>query len=98
MRRDEAIRCLKAEAEALRSHGAEALFLFGSTLRDEAGPGSDLDLFVDLAPHRRVTLFDLLAMLRLLEERTGAEVDLTTRDALHPLIKESIEASAVRVF
>jgi uncharacterized protein len=98
MRRDEAIRCLKAEAEALRSHGAEALFLFGSTLRDEAGPGSDLDLFIDLSPHKPVTLFDLVAMRRLLEERTGVPIDLTTRDALHPLIRESIEASAVRVF
>jgi predicted nucleotidyltransferase len=33
--------------------GATALYLFGSTARDEAGEASDLDLFIDYDPDSR---------------------------------------------
>jgi predicted nucleotidyltransferase len=33
-----------------------------------------------------------------LEEEIGVEVDVTTRDSLHPMLRDDIERSAIRVF
>jgi predicted nucleotidyltransferase len=41
---------LRALAKGLREHGATSLYLFGSTSRNEARSGSDLDLFIDYDP------------------------------------------------
>ena len=48
MDRADVIARLKAVEPALRAHGVAALYLFGSYARDEAGPGSDLDIFVEI--------------------------------------------------
>lgn len=47
MTRTEAIRRLSIYAPTLQAMGATALYLFGSTNRDEARVGSDLDMFTD---------------------------------------------------
>lgn len=98
MTKTQAIELLRDQAEAVRARGASALYLFGSTAHDSATPSSDLDLFLDLDSNGSFSLLDLVAVRRLLEHRTGAVVDLTTRDALHPLLRNEIEASAIRVF
>ncbi|KRP86779.1 MULTISPECIES: nucleotidyltransferase family protein [Bradyrhizobium] len=98
MTRTEALRKLRDQADAIKALGATSLYLFGSTARDEARAGSDIDLFVDYDPRSRFNALDLVATKRLLEESLGVEVDLTTRKGLHPLIRERIEAEATRVF
>ena len=98
MKKAEAIRKLQAQADAIKALGATALYLFGSTGRDEAKPRSDLDLFVDYDPNGRFNAFDLVDIKLLLEAKLGTEVDVTTRDSLHPKLRADIERSAVRVF
>ena len=98
MRRQEAIEGLKHEADAIRAFGATALYLFGSTARDEAVGFSDLDLFVEYDPQSRFSLVELVGIKQLLERRLGIAVDVTTRDSLDPLLRERIEASAERIF
>ncbi len=89
---------LKGCADAIRARGATSLYLFGSAARDEAGPASDLDLFVDYDPAKKFSLIDLVGIKLMLEDELGTKVDLTTRDSLHPMLRERIEQSAVRVF
>lgn len=55
------------------------LALFGSALRDDFGPDSDVDLLVSFAPDAGHSLFDLVAMEEELEEMLGREVDLVER-------------------
>jgi uncharacterized protein len=98
MTRDEALRKLQGQADAIKALGATSLYLFGSTARNEADANSDVDLFIDYDPRGRFNALDLVAAKRLLEEHLGVEVDLTTRKGLHPLIREEIEAGATRVF
>ncbi len=98
MNRTEALRKLRPFATALKARGATALFLFGSTARNRAEDKSDLDLFLDYDPRSRFNAFDLVAAKRLLQRGLGVDVDLTTRDGLHPLIRKKIEAEATRVF
>lgn len=98
MNRMDAIDRLRDSADAVRTLGATSLYLFGSTVRDEARSDSDLDLFVDYDPASRFNAFDLIGIKLLLEDRLGAAIDITTRDGLHPRLRDRIEASAIRVF
>lgn len=98
MNRIWAIEQLKSHAEAVRAMGATSLYLFGSTARDEATTGSDLDLFIEYDTGSRFNAFDLVGIKLFLEERLGAEVDVTTRDGLHPRLRDAIERTAVRIF
>lgn len=61
------------------------LALFGSILRDDFGPDSDVDLLVTFAPDYVYTLRDLLAMETELQTLLGRKVDL--------VVKQVIEAS-----
>jgi predicted nucleotidyltransferase len=96
--RSEVIERLQRNADAIKGMGAVSLYLFGSTARDDARSDSDLDLFIDYDPARRFSLIDLVGIKQFLEEKMSAEIDITTRDSLHPMLKAEIERSAVRVF
>jgi len=61
------------------------LSLFGSILREDFRPDSDIDFLVTFAPDSRWSLFDLVAMEQELEDMLGREVDL--------VMKKSIEQS-----
>jgi len=98
MQRDAAIARLRGCADVLKARGATSLYIFGSVARDQAGSRSDLDLFVDYDPSGRFSLLDLAALKNMLEDELAVEVDVTTRDSLHSLLRESIERSAIRVF
>jgi predicted nucleotidyltransferase len=98
MNRNEAIATLKQHADAVKARGATSLYLFGSAVREEARRDSDLDLFIDYDPSKKFSLVDLVGIKLFLEDVLGVEVDVTTRDSLHPMLREDIERSAVRVF
>lgn len=98
MNRTEAITRLRDHAADLRARGATGLWLFGSTLRDEAGPDSDIDLFLDYDPSQAFSLVDLAGIEQYLGDALGVAVDLTTRDSLHPRLRDAIEQDAEQVF
>jgi uncharacterized protein len=98
MNRTDAIQKLQQHADAVKGMGATALYLFGSTVRDEAQASSDLDLLVDYDPAKRFSLLDLVGIKQFLEEELAVEVDVTTRSSLHPMLRTDIEQSAIRVF
>ena len=56
--------------------------LFGSVLRPDFRPDSDVDILVSFAPDAHWTLFDLVTMQDELEEIFGREVDLVEREAI----------------
>ena len=57
----------------------EELALFGSALRDDFGPKSDVDLLVSFAEDARPTLFDMVEMQQELESMLDRKVDLVSR-------------------
>jgi uncharacterized protein len=67
--------------------------VFGSLARDEAGPASDIDLLVELAPGR--TLLDLIGFRRDVTEILGIPVDVATADMLKERIRAEALAEAV---
>jgi hypothetical protein len=73
-----------------------SLFLFGSVVRGEAGPGSDIDILVEFNNDARVGLFQFARLQAFLSEILGSRVDLVTSDALHPMLKDKIMREIVR--
>ena len=98
MKPDGLIDVLKTYDAALRENGATGVFVFGSRARGDERPDSDLDLFIDYDPKVKIpNIFRLMQIEEEISERLGIEVTITTRNALHPLMKESIERDAVRI-
>lgn len=58
------------------------LALFGSLLRDDFRPDSDVDVLVKFAPDARWTLLDFVAMQDELSLLFGRQVDLVMREAV----------------
>lgn len=79
--------------EIASRHGARNVRVFGSVVREEAGPESDIDLLVDVGPDHSPWFpagleADLEALL-------GLPVDVVTEDALHWYIRERVLTEAV---
>ena len=74
MRRNEVIAKLKAAEHTLRAEGVNALYLFGSHARDEAGQGSDIDVFVDPASTEHFGFLPFMRAYEALRQTFGPEV------------------------
>jgi uncharacterized protein len=98
MRKREAVAALTGQAEAIKALGATSLYIFGSTVRDDATPDSDIDLFIDYDWASGFSLIELVGIKQMLEDRLGMGVDITTRDSLDPMLRDKIEMSAERIF
>ena len=97
MNRAEVIQILKRHEAELKKLGVEHLFLFGSVARDDAKGDSDIDLFFD---HQkgRLGLYELMDVKERAQEILGRSTDIMTRASLHPVLRERIEETALRVF
>ena len=91
------IEALRKYDAALRENGATGLFIFGSRALGTNRPDSDLDLFIDYDPTRVPNMFRLMQVEEEISEALGMPVTITTRNGLHPLMRNGIERNAIRV-
>lgn len=86
-------------AEFCRRHHICELSLFGSFLRDDFGPGSDVDVLVDLPRGHGLTLYDWLDMIEELKAIFGRDVDLVAKAGIkNPLRRREILRTAEVVY
>jgi predicted nucleotidyltransferase len=97
MRCNLVIETLRAHADAIRARGVTALYLYGSTARDDAGDKSDVDLFADV-DYQRFGFIPFMDLRDYLAGLLDRKVDFTTRNALHPDLRHRITSSAIKVF
>jgi predicted nucleotidyltransferase len=76
--------------EFARRVGVQELALFGSVIREDFSPDSDVDVLVTFLPGTKVSLFDLVDMTDQLAQILGRPVDLVTKQGLKPLIRQSV--------
>ena len=69
-------------ADFCRRWKINELALFGSVLRSDFGPDSDLDILVTLAPEADWSLFDHVRMVEELEHLLERKIDLLSRRAV----------------
>ena len=81
-------------AEFCRRNRIRRLALFGSVLRDDFGPASDVDVLVEFEPGTRVGLLRLASMEIQLSELVGRKVDLNTRGFLSEHFRDRVLAEA----
>ena len=95
MKSKETAAIIQENKEMLEDHHVKSIYLFGSIVRGEDKPGSDIDILAEFQPDARVGLFGMARLQRRLSEILGRSVDLTTRDALHKALKDRIIKEAV---
>lgn len=91
--RDEAIRRLQSIESEIRRLGVRRLALFGSVLRNEARPDSDVDVLVEFIPAQK-TFDHFMALADLLEDTLEHPVEVVTTESLSPFIGPRIIAEA----
>lgn len=77
-----------------RKHRIRKLSLFGSVLRDDFGPDSDVDVLVEFQSGMQVGLIRLAGMEMELSEIIGRKVDLNTAASLSKYYRQEILSSA----
>jgi uncharacterized protein len=97
MKREEVIAQLRRHEADLQRLGVGHLYLFGSIARGDATADSDIDLFFDYEKGK-LGLFELMDVKAFASNILGRTTDIMTRDSLHKTLRQSIEATALRVF
>ncbi|HWE98339.1 MAG TPA: nucleotidyltransferase domain-containing protein [Caulobacteraceae bacterium] len=103
MDRDRVIAILREAQDRLVAQGVVHVALFGSTARGEAGPGSDLDLMVQIDPSRQIGVFEYVGVVQFLEslfsERVDfGRVDVSNVSAQKPEVRATAARDAVYAF
>ena len=79
-----------------RQHNIRKLSLFGSVLREDFTPESDIDFLVEFLSDAKITYFDLAQMERELSEMfDGRQIDLRTLAELSPYFRQEVLETAV---
>lgn len=88
--------------EAIRAYCRERpikrLLIFGSALRDDFSPESDIDLLVEYAPDADLDAFETIRQQRDFSELIGRPVDLGTPQTLSPYIRQEVIDSAEPIY
>ena len=80
-----------ALAAFCREHGIGRLSVFGSALREDFGPESDIDVIVEFVPAQTPGLLDVARMeLELSELFSGRKVDLRTSEDLSRHFRQEV--------
>jgi predicted nucleotidyltransferase len=73
-----------------KQYQVENIGVFGSFARGEQTPKSDVDILVEFSEPNTIDLFDFIKLEEFLSQKLGIKVDLVTKSALKPMIKDQI--------
>jgi uncharacterized protein len=79
-----------------RSNAVTSVGVFGSMARGEATQHSDIDLFVEFG--ERKSLLDRARLQRELSTTLGRKVDILTKDAISPYLRERILSEVQTIY
>jgi predicted nucleotidyltransferase len=77
-------------AELCRRYEVKELSLFGSAVRGEMRPGSDIDVMVEFDPEARIGILRFESLSEDLGVLVGRKVDLVTKRGLKPWIRPHV--------
>ena len=90
---------LREIAPTIKAEGVTRLALFGSRVRGDARPDSDLDILLEHAPRASgEPFFDLFKVMHLIEDTIGLTAHIMTDEELTPRIRERMADDLVEVF
>lgn len=98
MDKDAVIATLRAHRADLERMGVIHAALFGSVARGEAGPGSDIDIAVDLTEDAAPGIWEYVGLKRRVGELFPGEVDVIDRGTAKPWLRAEIDRDAIYAF
>jgi hypothetical protein len=87
-----------ALADFAARHGIRRLAMYGSVLREDFTPTSDVDILVEFRPDRIPGLIQLAQMELELEASLGRTVELRTYEDLSPYFRDQVAATAQSLY
>ncbi len=86
---------IRAKLEKLKPvlkerYQVETIGFFGSYARGEQNKKSDVDVLVEFSQPNTIDLLDFIELEEFLSKKLGIKVDLVTKNALKPMIKDQI--------
>jgi predicted nucleotidyltransferase len=85
-------------AAVCRRFQVERLAMFGSAARGELRPDSDVDLLVEFRPEAEIGFIEYAGLMLALSELLGRKVDLVSKPALKPLLRDAILSEALPLY
>ncbi|HEU0085018.1 MAG TPA: nucleotidyltransferase family protein [Bradyrhizobium sp.] len=98
MNSHEALEILRRSEQALRARGVRRVALFGSVVRGENRPGSDIDILIEIDPDAHITVFDYVGLKEYIADLFEGPVDVVTRDGLKSHVRSTVTADAIYAF
>lgn len=98
MRRDLVIARLKEAEPALRARGIRRAAVFGSVVRGEERPDSDIDILVEFEPGREGTIYDYVALKEFVASLFDGPVDVIDRAGLKPHLRAPSARDSIYAF
>jgi uncharacterized protein len=89
---------LRAREPALRHAGITRLSLFGSVARNEADPGSDIDLAAEFDPAAKMDLIRLVGLEQELGDLLGREVQILPKPIRKERLRANVDRDRIRAF
>lgn len=94
--KEEVLQRISESRQQLVRLGVRSIGLFGSFVRNEQTPSSDVDILIEFGPGQH-TFDNFMEVSLLLEDVFGRSVDLVTRESLSPYIGPHILGEVERV-
>ena len=98
MDRQEILDRLRQNEHALRERGVTHAALFGSRVRGDNRPDSDIDLLIDIDPETVQDIYTYVGLKSYIAALFSEPVDVVTRAALKPYVRPLAETDAVYAF
>lgn len=80
----------------LKDKGAKKIAVFGSYIKGEEEPESDIDILVEFS--ERKSLLDMVGIEQELSEALGIKVDLLTERAISPYLIDNIKKEMAVIY
>jgi uncharacterized protein len=98
MTREEIVTTIQKNADAIRAEGVTKLAIFGSRVRGDNRPDSDIDVLVEIEPDASFSLLNLIGVEHIIQDATGLPAQVTMRRSIPPRFAERIADDVVEVF
>jgi predicted nucleotidyltransferase len=98
MDRQEILDRLRQNEHALRERGVTHAALFGSRVRGDNRPDSDIDLMIDIDPEAVQDIYAYVGLKNYIAALFSEPADVVARAALKPYVRPLAETDAVYAF
>ena len=92
---DQITRILSQKKPVLAKAGIKEIGVFGSYIRGEQGPDSDLDVLIEIERPAKMDLLTLIDLEQELSTDLGVSVDLVLKSTLRPSLGKAILSEVV---